>query len=279
MTLGLVALFLPRMELGHLAEWIAYHQAVGVSRFYLYDNGPLSRDAVFGDGEGERVWSKKPQADFRLELSDEEVDRQVRDILAEFGDAVTHVPWESGGAHGATFRQCQRSAINGELARQQQLRDVDWLGHLDIDELLVAPQGSVLDLLHGLDGDIAAVRLNQKLLESRWREGQGVPYAQLSRSYGVLRFNRKFLLRVRSAAGWKSPHQILRTAGKTWQAPADVLRFHHFRGTEHAAGSAPTGWGIERYRALALAGVERDETHQRFQRGGEGTRDESGIRG
>jgi hypothetical protein len=43
-SIGLVTIFLPRMELDHLGEWIEYHQRIGVSRIFLYNNGHLSVD-------------------------------------------------------------------------------------------------------------------------------------------------------------------------------------------------------------------------------------------
>lgn len=261
MTLGLVALILPRMELDHLREWILHHRQIGVDRFFLYNNGHLSHDPVFRKGESDRVWAKKPEANYHLELSDEEIDRRIGDIVSECGETVRHIPWAPESGHGRSFRDCQKSAINHELLRQKKLREVDWLGHLDIDELLVCPRGNLRQLVNRLPLNVAAIRLRQKLFTSRWNAGCGIPYAKLTTSFGVLGFNRKFIVRVEAANGWKGPHQILGHDGKIWDAATDVLRFHHFRGREHHGIPAPDGWGIRQYTQISDGSKEFDDAH------------------
>jgi|GEM_PF-4208779 len=264
MSLGLVTMFLPRMELDFLGDWIAYHRAIGFSRFFLYDNGHVSIDPVFGKGKTDQVWHKKPEANYHLELSDEEVDRRLAEVLGSFGEAVEYRKWIPGTGHGNNFRTCQMSAVHHALARQQKAKDVDWLGHLDIDELLVCGRPSLVEMLGRLDLNVHSVRIRQKLFESRWRDGKSKRYSELSKSFGIQRFNPKLLVRVSTSSGWRGPHSLRNCPGKTWYPSPNLLRFHHFRGTGHFGSSPPKHWGIQKYLRRRLAVIQMDDSHSEF---------------
>jgi hypothetical protein len=261
MTLGLVALFLPRLELDHLQEWIVYHLNLGITKIFLYDNGPMSHDPLFGSRQGDTIWQKKPEANYHRALSDVEIECRIRSLTDAFGPVVSRVAWQPDSQR-PSFRDCQRMAINHELKRQSQLREVDWLGHLDIDELLV-PAKCLSEALQSFSPDVQGLRLAQKLFEFRFRDGQSLRYAELTRTWGILPFNCKWILRVGSASRWLGPHQVRCLAGKTVAVPPEILRFHHFRGIQHHGPHVTRAWGIHRYRELPDRPGELDDLHVR----------------
>lgn len=261
-SLGLVTVFLPRLELDHLGEWIRYHRRIGISHFFLYNNGHLSSDSAFGPGQATgRIWHKKPEADYHLDLTDDEVDRRIETLLAGFGDCVMHIPWPSGKQHGVTFTKCQKSAANRELRRQTQKGELEWLGFLDVDELLVSPE-PLQHALANAPGNAAAIRLSQKVFLSRWRDGISQPYSTITDSFGLVHFNPKLLARVGRVKRWTSPHGVRPAKGILWKAPPDVLRFHHFRGNSHHGPPPPKGYGgVKRYCRLDANKLETDAAH------------------
>lgn len=245
--IAIVTVFLPRMELNHLAEWITYHRKVGVQRFYLYNNGHIAHDAIFKRGPAGKVWQKKPEANYHLDLSDEEVDQQIDAIVREAGSQVCHVPWPGGPRGHGNYRTAQMAAVNRQLRKLQQEQNVDWLAYIDIDELVVPVNESLSDFLSRVENDVAAVKICQKLFESRWQSGNSVPYAKLTKAYGVLDFNRKLVARVSHARRWMNSHQMKISRGRILHVAPDHFRFHHFRGNEHHGPPAPAGFGVNKY--------------------------------
>jgi hypothetical protein len=262
-NIGLVTVFLPRMELDHLREWIDYHRRIGVSRFFLYNNRHLSVDHAFGSGkEVGRVWHKKPEANYHLDLTDDEVDRRIDSTLEEFGDCVTHLPWPSGKKHGETFLKCQKSAANRELRQQEKLGELEWLGFIDLDELLVCVDPLELTLSE-FSVDVAAIKLTQKVFLSRWLNGESQPYSNITKSFGTVNFNPKLIARVGRVKRWVSPHGLRTKQGHVWKAPPELLRFHHFRGNEHHGNPPPRGFGgVKKYCRLDSGQLEIDDSHR-----------------
>lgn len=260
--IGIVAIFLPRMELDHLREWIEYHLRIGVARIFLYNNGHLSVDPAFGqDREASRVWQKKPEANFHLEVSDPEIDDRVRAIVSEFASTVACTAWPTGDGHGADFMKCQKSAVNCELRRQELEREVEWLAHLDLDELLVSGR-DLGETLAGVSPQFGAIRLKQRLFESRWADGVSVPYSQLTKSYGTFNFNHKLIVRVGRVSRWTTPHSLGKVDGQVWRPPATKLRFHHFRGNQHHGPAPPKGYhGVNKYCRIDASQLHPDSSH------------------
>lgn len=261
-SIAVATVFLPRMELEYLSDWIAYHCGLGVTHFYLYNNGHVSYDAMFNRNPADRIWQKKPEADYHLALSDDEVDRQVSQILAEAGPNVFHIAWPGGRQGQGGFYAAQMGAVNSLLEQLQESRRVDWLAFIDVDELLVPLKDTLPSILNGLENDVAALELSQKLLESRWQHGRGIPFAQLSKSFGILEFNQKLIARVSHCERWVNPHSLRVKHGKILSVPPSQLRFHHFRGNEHFGKPAPPGWGVHQYVKLDAA-KEIDSSHHR----------------
>ncbi|MEZ5942934.1 MAG: glycosyltransferase family 2 protein [Planctomycetaceae bacterium] len=261
--IAVATVFLPRMELEYLGDWIAYHRNLGITHFYLYNNGHVSHDAKFNQTAANQTWQKRPEADYHTELSDEEVDQQVSSILADSGPYVFHISWPGGSEGHGGFYVAQMRAVNSLLKQLQSSQEADWLAFIDIDELLVPAQDSLSTILNGVDSDCAALLLSQKLFESRWQGGRGVPYSRITRSFGVLDFNHKLIARVSHCRRWENPHSIQVNQGRVTKFPASRLRFHHFRGNEHFGKAAPPGWGVHRY--IMLEGtIEDDSSHLEF---------------
>jgi len=261
-SIAVATVFLPRMELDYLADWIGYHRNLGVEHFYLYDNRHLSYDAKFNQRPAEKIWQKKPEADYHLDLSDDDIDHQVRQILAEAGPNVFHTAWPGGRQGQGGFYAAQIKAVNSLLKQLQEAQLVEWLAFIDVDELLVPSEDPLPSILNGLENNVAALELSQKLFESRWQNGRGVPFAQLSRSFGVLDFNQKLIARVSHCERWVNPHSLQAKQGRILKIPANHLRFHHFRGNEHFGKPAPPGWGVQQYVKLDAA-TEIDSSHCR----------------
>lgn len=107
----LVTYFLPRMEMDYLASWLKYHLDTGIAEIVLYDSGHVANDKIYQSTENPRIWGKKPEADFHLGLSDDEVDRRIQGIVREFGSAVRWEPWRTHRTRKRGYRSSRLSAI------------------------------------------------------------------------------------------------------------------------------------------------------------------------
>ncbi|KAJ1260841.1 hypothetical protein BS78_10G263400 [Paspalum vaginatum] len=115
-----------------LREWAVYHAAVGVDRFFLYDNG------MGGDGDGDGLMSA-------------EVHRLRRDLTPSVSVSAVAWPWpktqEAGFSHAAAAH----------------VEECEWMAFIDVDEFVFSPSWaaspeparSMLRSLVGVAGGVA----------------------------------------------------------------------------------------------------------------------------
>ncbi|WP_197995016.1 glycosyltransferase family 92 protein [Gimesia panareensis] len=259
--IGLVTMFLPRMEMGHLQEWVEYHRMIGVTRFYLYNNGHFSVDPVFGNGKTDKIWHKKPEANYHLELSDEIVDQRINQIIDSLGPGIEHLAWQEDSFKELGFRHAQLKAANCQTEKLKVSNHVDWLGFIDIDELLVPNGRDLRKALMQIPDDVSALKISQKLFKARWHNQLCVPYSEIDASFGLLDFNHKLIGRVPRIKKWINPHRLVVSHGDILQVHPEELRFHHFRGNQHKGIPAPKNWGIHKYLQIRNEILEKDKSH------------------
>lgn len=121
MAMRVATATLTRAPLHRLTEWVAYHLAVGVDEIHLFFDDPQdpALDALAGDP---RVFCHRCDERFWRE----------------------HLP--PGGSGAATLVPDRQAALLAHLLREvlpgrSGPDRVDWLTHLDTDELMWAPQG------------------------------------------------------------------------------------------------------------------------------------------
>lgn len=118
-------------ERPYLAEWLAFHALVGASHFRIYDNGST---------DGTQALLARLATHYDIEV----------------------LPWTVTGI------ERQQSAFND--ACQALAGRHDWVALLDADEFLFDPQWRPLpNWLDGLDEDIGAVAVNQRVFGSAGR--------------------------------------------------------------------------------------------------------------
>ena len=134
---------------------------------------------------------------------------------------------------------------------------MEWLGFIDVDELLVGD----LNHLNRVDKGVAAAYLRQKVFKSRWENNKPVKMRSISEHYGLVNFNPKLFARTNKVRSWQSVHKIppsARDGEAIWLHP-DQLRFHHFRGIA-VPDVNPHQWNLPNYANLTLKN-EKDNSH------------------
>lgn len=249
--LALVTMILPRMELDHLQEWVWWHYVHGVRHIWVICDRPDIFDAEL-DQSGGRCWNKKPWANFNVHLSDEQTRAKIDEIAAccelrmpylnvrvlDISD-FSHQPIEYI-EHRQLLVADKVSAMAEGLA--------DWVGFIDVDELLFEDVIDRLSFLGTTQPEINTVRMmRQCLMENRFQNGKAIKYSDITNSWGVIpddsyifRGNGKSFVRP-GRGKWVSPHRAQSTREGVDIKSIDI-RFYHFRGVEATEKTLEVGW-------------------------------------
>lgn len=167
---GLHCIFLARENLPFLKEWLLYHKALGVDRFYLYDNtGSKKAGKAQHSAGGLKLGSQNKYGVNYLELvpgSDEEIDKHLHDICASLGDCVTLIKWKPKNKEG---KQIHAQATGHKHCLRNFGHQVDWMGMIDLDEWLYLKEGDLKSYLSSLPEQISCVQLSQLKFGNRFR--------------------------------------------------------------------------------------------------------------
>lgn len=197
-VLGIGAIF--KNEGPYILEWIAFHRAVGVARFFIADNAS-------DDGSGA--------------------------LLAALDRAgvIRHIPFP-----GRPGEPPQLPAYTEILRRHGS--DADWIAFIDADEFLVPapPERSLLPALASLDAltDVGAVAVNWAVYGSGGEtEARPEPVIERfqSRARRNINLNKRYksIVRVSACAGTSdNPHRFeLRSGFRTVHADGTDLELFH----------------------------------------------------
>ena len=170
-------IILKRIEVFFLREWVDHHVALGVDRFLIYDNGfipvpdetqqatQVSRDITEEELQA-GVWSKKPDADYNLDLSNDQIDDALNDFQKEYSEIVQVIPWEYDIQHKFEYPISQGAAMLDCMKRHK--RSGDW-AHLciDVDEFIVLYQDLYLKDLWKYCGNKTCMSFQERTFQSR----------------------------------------------------------------------------------------------------------------
>jgi hypothetical protein len=207
------------------------------------------------------TWEKKPYAHYHLDKSDEEIDFLTREILRGYSE-VDEIEWQRPlRAKGDARNSGQLQALSESLAWARENK-FDWLLHIDVDELLVTTLDDLPMYLARIQSDVYRIRINQKLMVSRWANGLPISYSDLTQSYGVY-LKKPKCLHVPALTRTANVHDggtPIHYGLKVFTPSVSEICFLHFRGTEVAEGSADTTTYVE----LAGAPTHAERSHLRF---------------
>lgn len=209
-TLGIATMILPRMEVGHLEEWLTHLQRHGVCEVWIFLDDEKRRHHHDG-------WGKFPQGDQRLDLEDEDCLRQVQQIVWTMNSPAFRINLLDCTSEKLNVGQrqsmcCKRLVMNMRAGREFM---PDWLCFLDVDEMLVVRTGgTLLEYLGREKPSNCAITMPQRLCDSRWVEGKAIPMGEITRHFGLTKINPKVIFRPNKTRIF-SVHRV--RLGKKWQ--------------------------------------------------------------
>lgn len=250
-VLALATMVLPRMELSHLEEWIKWHYLIGVRNIWIVCDNPEISDIALGQ-IGDRVWKKKPWANYSLHLTDAEAREKIDEIVRECELKMPYLNVRvydiADFSHSPNKDIVERQIVVANKVSAMAENLVDWVGFVDVDELLAPDVLEQLDSITSSAPDVATIRMmRQRLMGNRFVEGHPVKFSDITESWGVIpderyvgRGNGKSFVRP-GRGKWLSPHRAQATNGERSIKSLDI-QFYHFHGIEATDVTLGVGW-------------------------------------
>ncbi len=142
-TIAIHSVFIAKENILFLKEWIVYHQLLGVSKFFLYDNSGVQVKCPYAVKTGNphlvpgKVNKRGIDYDQIVGMTDDEVQDKQEQLVCEIGSDLVHiVKWQPRDQNGLIV-------YGQQMAHRDAIRrygdTCDWMVNIDIDEFLVCP--------------------------------------------------------------------------------------------------------------------------------------------
>lgn len=203
---GVCAVAIPRESYYWLSDWIDHHLRAGADRVTIYDNtgttGSMNEGSIFHSGKYQKALKSKRDEEYgklTAALSDEDVQRNLREIAASFGDdRVRIVDWRPRNPETGEIVHQQVEAYDDYIGRN--IQDVDWCAFIDMDEYLYCRPGlSVGNVLRQVESDwpeASILRIMGWRFECRWSETGPKDITSHLRHRKIIRGGEKNFLKI-----------------------------------------------------------------------------------
>ena len=239
------------MEIDHLEQWIKYHYNLGVRHIWIVHDKPIINDIALNQIRG-RIWRKKPQSNFNLHLSDKASLLEIEKIIEKCETSLPYI-----NIRFISINEISKSPDKDIAKRQVESANiissimegvVDWVGLIDIDEILPENIIKRLETINKSNSKISTIRMaRQRLMGNRFKNGKPLSYNKIEESWGVIPdSNLKYMGNgksfVKPCQGfWHSPHRAYAIKDKKDLISSDI-NFIHFRGIDISQKTIGLGW-------------------------------------
>ncbi len=250
-TLAVATMILPRMEIHHLEEWIWWHYLCGVRHIWIVCDRPQVYDSALSQIGGNK-WNKKPWAHFSPDKSDKQVRSRIEEIVRGCEQCMPYLNVRvleiSDFSHTLSDDIAERQVVVADKVSVMAEGLVEWMGFIDVDELLFENVIEQLRVIQETQPDVATVRMmRQHLMGNRFQNGEPIKFSDIIESWGVIpdqhykhRGNGKSFVRP-GHGKWLSPHRAS-SARRGADIQSIHVRFYHFHGIDATEKTLSVGW-------------------------------------
>jgi hypothetical protein len=204
------------------------------------------------DQIGGKAWGKKPWANFRLDLSDKEIREKINKIIRKCELSMPYLNVRlleiSDFSHYLSQDIAKRQVVVADKVSAMAEGLVDWVGFIDIDELLSRESVGQLDYMVREKSSVSTIRMmRQRLMGNRFIEGKAIKFSEITEGWGVIpdesytyRGNGKSFVRP-GRGRWMSPHRAYAIDGGIDLKSTDI-QFIHFHGLDVTEKTLEVGW-------------------------------------
>lgn len=228
----------PRMEISFLEEWIEHHLDLGVDKIFIYNTGfnilstkGKKTQRKLDTEEVGVKWQKKPDAEYHIDLSDEEITNLLNDLIKKYSERVKLIDWFWGDELDKSNHKAQCLAYENCTKNFKS----EWWLNIDPDEYAVVK--SHQNLKQFLKEDHRTGKHGRKQVTSFW-VGQRV-FEERVRGESVRKiFNYGYDLPHHCKCIVKNPinsfdmpiHHAKNSNGRYSIRSMDDILIHHYRG-------------------------------------------------
>ena len=240
MKISMCIMILPRLEVFFLEEFIEHHLMLGVDKVYIYDNGTRVVENKWRRGKmwiprrlssEERgvKWAKKPEADYFLDYTDEQIYDKLNEVVEKFPNQVELRSWIRGKDHNSRHPSQQNRAYQNCIENNKS----DWWLLIDPDEYIVLKEHDDLRGLMTKYPETTCFRFYSRIFEERKRD---VPVRSIF-NWGY-DFKRNFKPLVINKIKRYHIHSITPEPNVTTHLPRNTAVYHHYRGSPSTMGGS-----------------------------------------
>lgn len=233
MKIKLCTLIFPRLEVFFLEEWIEHNLQLGVDEIYVYENGTISHDESDFVLEGERrgkTWVKKPNADYFLDYTDEQIYDKLHEVVEKYPNVYLkewHCMYKTTGRVGQgefDAKDGQLSAFRDCVWRNSSGRGLDWWLFCDPDEYFVLKHHRDFKEFIVTYEDVSCFYFQQRVFAKRMRD---VNVKEICNWGYDMSLSKPLIV---DSIDKYDVHMPVPSFGKSMLVPLEVGLHHHYRG-------------------------------------------------
>ncbi len=171
MRIAIHSVFIAKENILFLEEWIKYHQLIGVTDFYLYDNSKVNKITGFDlKNKDKIILGKKNKYNIDYDKLVNMNNNQITSHLKKLCDtykSINIIEWSPRDKEGNILYN-QQEAHTHCLKRLKEDK-IDWCANIDMDEYIILKKHDNLkEYILSIASNIKAIRMVQKRFESRF---------------------------------------------------------------------------------------------------------------
>ena len=171
MKIAIHSVFIAKENILFLEEWIKYHQLIGVTDFYLYDNSKVNKITGWDERNKDKIILGKRNKynidyDKLVKMNKDQVNIHIKMLCNKY-KSIKIIEWSPRDIDGNILHN-QKEA-HAHCLKQLKEDKIDWGITIDMDEFIILKKHDNLkEYILSLASNIKAIRMTQKRFESRF---------------------------------------------------------------------------------------------------------------
>lgn len=171
MKIAIHSVFIAKENILFLEEWIKYHQLIGVTDFYLYDNSKVNKITGWDVRHKDKIILGKINKynidyDKLVKMNNNQVTEHLKKLCDKY-KCINIIEWSPRDKEGNILYN-QEEAHAHCLKRLKEDK-IDWCANIDMDEYIILKKHDNLkEYILSLASNVKAIRMTQRRFESRF---------------------------------------------------------------------------------------------------------------
>lgn len=171
MKIAINSVFIAKENILFLEEWIKYHQLLGVTHFYLYDNSKVNKITGWAVRNKDKIIlgkRNKHNIDYGelVKMNKNQVTEHLKKLCDKY-KCINLIEWSPRDEEGNILHN-QKEGHTHCLKRLKEDK-IDWATTIDMDEFIILKKHNNLEeYILSLPSNVKVIKMAQKRFESRF---------------------------------------------------------------------------------------------------------------